>query len=200
MKRREFTAALTLSLIPAFTGGIAFAQDESGIKDMTLGADDAPITVIEYASYTCPHCANFHKAVFDKLKENYIDTGKVKFIYREVYFDRYGLWASMIARCGGDMRFFGISDMLYDTQSEWAKGEPADIAENLRKIGLKAGIEQDALDACMADGETAQKLVEWYQKNATADDITGTPSFIINGEPFGNANYEDFSKHLDSLL
>ena len=86
---------------------------------MTLGAEDAPVEVIEYASFTCPHCANFHETVFDQLKANYIDTGKVKFTYREVYFDKYGMWASLIARCGDDPdRFFGITDMLYSTQDE----------------------------------------------------------------------------------
>ena len=81
------------------------------IKDMTLGPVDAPVTLIEYASYTCPHCATFHASVFKDLKRDYIDTGKVHFIYREVYFDRYGLWASMVARCGGDMKYFAVQEI-----------------------------------------------------------------------------------------
>ena len=75
--------------------------DKSLVVEMALGAEDAPVTVIEYASFTCPHCRNFHQNTFKQVKENYVDTGKVRFIYREVYFDRFGLWAGMVARCGG---------------------------------------------------------------------------------------------------
>ena len=83
--------------------GAANAQsaDPSSIPDMILGDPEAPVEVIEYASYTCPHCASFHANQYKELKENYIDTGKIRFVYREVYFDRFGLWASMIARCSG---------------------------------------------------------------------------------------------------
>ncbi len=87
------------------------------VPELVLGNPDAKVIVTEYASYTCPHCATFHAAVFKHLKADYIDTGKVKFVYREVYFDRYGLWASIIARCGGEMKYFGISEMLFDQQT-----------------------------------------------------------------------------------
>lgn len=206
MNRREFTSALALSVFPMSIGNFAFAQDSqaaadpAAIPDMVLGSADAPIEIIEYASYTCPHCATFHNTTFKQIKENYIDTGKVRFIYREVYFDRYGLWASMVARCGGEERFFGISDSIYSSQSEWTKGEPTEIAENLRKIGIVDGLDKDVLDACLEDGERAQSLVSWFQENAKADGIEGTPSFVINGEKFSNASYDDFAKHLDSLL
>ena len=105
--------------IATVTTDNADGVDTSGIMEMTLGSDDAPITLTEYASFTCPHCANFHRAVFKDLRKDYIDTGKVKFIYRDVYFDPFGLWASVVARCGGEERFFGIADMIYDQQSEW---------------------------------------------------------------------------------
>lgn len=95
------------------------SSEVATVPDMILGKLDAPVEVIEYASFTCPHCANFHDAVFDKLKKNYIDTGKVKFIYREVYFDKFGLWAAMVARCAGPEKYFPVSDMIYDTQKEW---------------------------------------------------------------------------------
>lgn len=175
--------------------------DTSGITDMTLGDPDAKVTVTEYASFTCPHCQNFHQTVFDKLKENYIDTGKIHFIYREVYFDRFGLWAAMVARCGGEMRYFGIADMIYETQEEWvAGGDPAQIAQNLRKIGKKAGLSDAELEACMNDGEQAKAMVAAYQKNAEADDISSTPSFLINGEKYSNMSYEDFAATLDQKL
>ena len=87
--------------------------DTSSIVEMTMGPADAKVTVVEYASFTCPHCANFHKGPFKQLKADYIDSNQIQFIYRDVYFDRFGLWASLVARCGGQERFFGISDMIY---------------------------------------------------------------------------------------
>ena len=91
--------------------------DTSGITEMVHGRCERAVTMIEYASFTCPHCATFHNGPFKQLKADYIDTGKVKFIYREVYFDRPGLWASMVARCGGQEKFFGIADLIYKGQS-----------------------------------------------------------------------------------
>jgi protein-disulfide isomerase len=155
--------------------------DTSGIPEMAIGSADAKVTVIEYASFTCPHCRNFHDQVYGKLKQNYIDTGKVRFVYREVYFDRFGLWAAMVARCGGEMRYFGIADMIFETQEEWTQGEPGDIANNLRRIGKTAGLSDAELDTCMNDADMAQKLVALYQKNATADGVEGTPTFFVNG-------------------
>lgn len=185
--------------------GAAMAQDAevdtSTITEMTLGAEDAPVTLIEYASYTCPHCANFHNSVFKDLKADYIDTGKVNFIYREVYFDRYGLWASMIARCNGPEKFFGISDLIYKGQPEWSRaGGASEIIDELRKIGLLAGLEKDQLEACLQDGEKAQTLVTWYQENATEHGIESTPSFILNGEKISNQPYADLKKLLDAEL
>ncbi|MDJ0858123.1 MAG: DsbA family protein [Dinoroseobacter sp.] len=175
--------------------------DTSGVVEMALGAEDAPVTVIEYASFTCPHCATFHNSVFKDLKENYIDTGKVRFVYREVYFDRLGLWAGMTARCGGPDRYFGITDLLFEQQSDWVgSGNPGEVAENLRRIGRVAGLSDEELDACLQDAEKAQALVAAYQENAAADDISSTPSFVINGEKYSNMNYRDFAAVIDGLI
>lgn len=186
--------------------GAAMAQDSGTaeakeIVEMVLGAEDAPVEIIEYASYTCPHCANFHTSVFDELKENYIETGKVKFIYREVYFDKYGIWASLVARCGGPEKFFGISDLIYKGQQEWVRaGNDGAIADELRKIGKLAGIGQDELEACLTDGDHLRGLVEWYQENAKRDDVRSTPTFMIDGEQYSNMNYADFSAAIDEKL
>ncbi|MDG1744632.1 MAG: DsbA family protein [Planktomarina sp.] len=172
--------------------------DTSSILEMTLGAKDAPIQMIEYASYTCPHCRTFHKDVFQKLKADYIDTGKLYFTYREIYFDRYGLWGSIVARCGGADKFFAISDLLYTKQSEWTNGTPAEIAENLRRIGLTAGLSQDDVEGCFTDGKKAQSLVAWYEANRAEDDISSTPSFVINGVKYSNMSYAELQKILDA--
>jgi len=172
--------------------------DTSSILEMTLGAKDAPIQMIEYASYTCPHCRTFHKDVFQKLKADYIDAGKLYFTYREIYFDRYGLWGSIVARCSGADKFFAISDLLYTKQSEWTKGTPAEIAENLRRIGLTAGLSQDDVEGCFTDGKKAQSLVAWYEANRAEDDISSTPSFVINGVKYSNMSYAELQKILDA--
>ncbi|AAV96672.1 DsbA family protein [Ruegeria pomeroyi] len=175
--------------------------DTSSIVEMVQGAEDAPVEVIEYASYTCPHCAAFHEGPYKKLKADFIDTGKVRFIYREVYFDRYGLWASMVARCAGPEKFFGISDLIYKGQAEWSRaGGPAEIAEELRKIGRLAGIENDKLEACLGDATKAQTLVAWYQEHATRDDINSTPSFMINGKKVENQAYDGFKALIEAEL
>ena len=179
---------------------LANAQ-ESTIPDMVQGDPDAKVEIIEYASYTCPHCASFHAGPYKELKKDYIDTGKVKFVYREVYFDRFGLWASMIARCAGPDRFFGVTDIMFQEQSKWTRaGDPAAIIAELRKIGLKAGLDGEKLDACLNDGENAQALVSWYQENAERDNVRSTPSFLINGEPYSNMNYADFSAIIEEKL
>ena len=174
--------------------------DTSIVLEMSLGDPDADVTVIEYASFTCPHCRNFHQQVFGLLKAEYIETGKIKFIHREVYFDRFGLWAGIVARCGGADRYFGIVDLIYRQQSEWMSGEPAALAANLRNIGKTAGLTEEQLDACFADSDKAQAMVALYQQNAQADDVQGTPTFMINGEKFGNMNYADFAAVLDEKL
>ncbi len=170
------------------------------VIEMVLGAEDAPITVIEYVSFTCPHCATFHENVYPQLVENYVDAGHVRFVLREVYFDRYGLWAGMVARCGGPLRYFGISEMIMEEQREWVQGEPAEVADNLRRLGLRAGLSDEALDACLTDNDMAQAMVTLSTDQATADEITGTPSFVINGELFSNMGYGAFAELLDGML
>lgn len=175
--------------------------DTSGVLEMSIGNPDAEVTVIEYASFTCPHCRNFHASVFKDLKKDYIDTGKINFIYREVYFDRFGLWAGMVARCGGPDRYFGMADLIYSNQQDWtAGGDPTLIADNLRTLGKTAGLSDEQLDTCLNDGEMAQAMVAVFQENSAADDINSTPSFLINGTKFGNMNYAEFALALDDEL
>lgn len=176
------------------------AGDLPEIAPMTLGEPDAPVTMIEYASYTCPHCATFHEEVWPAIKQEYVDTGKVRFEYREVFFDRPGLWASMVARCGGGMRFFGITDLIYENQAEWAQGEPARIADGLRRLGLSAGLTEDELDACLSDGATAQALVARFEAQTAEDGVTSTPSFVIDGELRSNMSLPEFREALDAEI
>ncbi len=176
--------------------------DRSLVEEMVLGSESAPLTVIEYASSTCPHCRTFHEEVFREFKTNYIDTGKVRFIFREVYFDRYGLWAGMVARCDGSQRFFGIMDMIFSRQPEWTRaGSEIEVAENLARIGRAAGLGDEEVNACLRDQELARAMVAVYQENAEEHGIRSTPSFVIDGELVtGAMSYSDFSALLDARL
>lgn len=175
--------------------------DENGIVEMVLGNEDAKVTVMEYASFTCPHCASFHQNQFKQLKADYIDTGKIRFVYRDVYFDRYGLWAAMVARCEGPSKFFGISNLLYEQQREWMDPQdPVKTSENLRRLGRIAGLDGDKLTACLEDEDKARALVSWWQENSEADDISSTPTLLINGESHGNMNYADLKELIEAEL
>lgn len=170
------------------------------IIEMTLGNPDATVKITEYASFTCGHCGNFHKDQFKKLKAEYIDTGKVHFTYRDVYFDRVGLWASMLARCEAP-RFFGVSGLIYDRQDEWLSSkDPVVLSENLRKLGRVAGLSDERIAACMEDGEKARALVEWFEINADNDDITSTPTLIINGTKYSNMPYDELKAIIEKEL
>lgn len=176
------------------------AADLPEVIEMTKGNPDSAVTLIEYASFTCPHCRNFHQTVYPQLDANYIETGLINFVYREVYFDRYGLWAGMMARCGGPLRYFGIVDLIYQQQGEWTQGSPAEVAENLRRIGRTAGLTNEELDACMTDAAMAQSMIATYEANIAVHDIPGTPAFVINDELHGNMNYADMQQRLDAAL
>ena len=192
--------AATTTEVPA-TPATPVVIDPATIADYGIGNIDAKVKIVEYLSFTCPHCAAFHSDIYPQLKADYIDTGKVRLEYHEVYFDRYGLWAAMMARCGGEMRYMGITDILYDTQKDWAASDdPNAVVENLKKIGRTAGMDDKTLDACMKDAPMAEALVKHFETNMAADKVEGTPTFIINGTKHSNMAYEDFKAVLDAEL
>ena len=167
--------------------------------DIALGDEDAPLTVYEYASLTCPHCATFHMNTWPEVKREYVDTGKVRFILREVYFDQYGLWASMVARCGGERGFYPMVEAFLEQQSAWTQAQ--DIGEAIQQIGRRAGLSSSRLAECLSDREYAKALLESYQENREAHDIQSTPTFIIDGEKHtGDMSFEEFSALLDDAL
>ena len=215
---RPFFMVAAAAAISAFTFGPALAQDAAPaqgetaqasqeapegkvLPDIVLGQESAPVTFIEYASFTCSHCRDFHNNNFDKLKTEYIDTGKVKFIQRDVYFDAVGLWAGVLARCGGDDKYYAVSDLLFTEQTTWLAGKTGEeIATNLRKIGAKAGMAPDQMEACWNNQQTVADLVTTFQTNAGGDKIEGTPTFIINGETVHNQPWESLKEVLDAKV
>lgn len=189
--------------LPAIGEGFVTAANaaEVEVQEMSIGDPDAKVELIEYGSFTCSHCKNFHDNVYTKLKPEYIDTGKVRFVFRDVYWDRYALWAGMVARCGGEMRFFGIVDMIYEKQRAWASADqPTEVVQRLRTIGRTAGLSKDELDACLKDQEMAQSLVAWSDANSKADNVEGTPTLFINGQKYSNMSYKDLKAILDEKL
>lgn len=175
------------------------------IQDYGIGDTAAKVKIVEYLSFTCPHCEHFHAEVFPKIKAAYIDTGKVRLEYHEVYFDQMGLLGAMVARCGGEMRYFGITDMLYDKQRDWAAAaDMATATDALKKFARTAGMDDATVDACLHDQKTAEALVAHYQANIAADfpgdTFQGTPSFLINGTKYANMSFEDMAKIIDAEL
>lgn len=199
-RREAEMAALGTSQIDP--GSIVNASgDVEPRPDLFIGDADAPVEIVEYASFTCPHCANFHRDVYPQIKANYIDTGKVKFVFREVYFDKFGLWAGMLARCGGDDRYFGLVDLLMKRQSDWARGSSdQEIVANMFTLGRQAGMTDDQMDACVRDNDLAQALVADFQLKATQDGVNSTPTFVIDGEKMTNMPYSDFETILNERL
>ena len=120
---------------------------------------------------------------------------------REVYFDRYGLWASMTARCGGADAFYPMTDIFLKKQDSWARVAQDQIGAEIQKIGQRNGLSTEQLDACLSDQEYAKRLIKAYQDNAAADEVTSTPTFIINGEKAsGNMSFEALSALVDEQL
>ena len=194
-----------LLVMVAATGAAALlpaaAMAEPIMGDVVLGDEAAPVTVIEYASFTCPQCAAFHINTWPRFKAEYVDTGKVRFILREVYFDHYGLWASMTARCGGADAFYPMADQFLKKQSVWAKAPEGQIGGEIQKIGRLNGLSASQLNACLSDQDYAKALIEAYQQNSAADDVNSTPTFIVNGEKHeGNMSFDEFSALVDSAL
>ena len=192
----EAPAATTAEAAPA----ISVAPTPALVDDLFLGEESAPLTIYEYASFTCPHCAAFHKDVFPTLKSEYIDTGKVRFAQRDVYFDQVGLWAGILARCD-DTKYYPVAGMLMDEQSEWLAADNGEaLVANLRKIGAKAGMTAEQMDTCWNDTARVESLVATFQKTSTEDKIEGTPTFLINGEKHSNMSYADLKALIDTEL
>ncbi len=211
-RRSLLTLTSCLAALTA-AGGWAHAATTSpdpaapidAIKDFALGSPDAKVKIVEYLSFTCPHCEHFHAEILPKLKADYIDTGKVLIEYHEVYFDQMGLLGAMLARCGGEMRYFGLTDMLYAKQRDWAAAASIDDAVvELKKFARAAGMVDADVDVCLHDQKMAEALVAHYQANIAkdypGDTFHGTPSFIINGTQYSNMPYDEMQKILDAEL
>jgi len=175
--------------------------DFSEIEDPTVGSENAPVSIIEYASFTCSHCANFSKDTFPRLKEDFIDTGEVQFSVREIFTHKAGLWASQIARCGTKEKYFPVAKDIFLTFDQWTKADSDDeMLRMLSMIGEGHGLTKEEVDACVADEDMAKALVLRSSGLAEADSVRGTPTLIINGELVRNQPYEKLKPIIEEAV
>lgn len=159
------------------------------LGERALGEADAPVTIIEYASATCPHCARFHTDTFPALKEEFIDTGKVRFVFREFPFDDLALAGFMLARCAPEERYFPIIDVLFEEQQSWTQ----DPRGELLKIARMAGFTEESFNQCLENEEIAQGIIEIRSTGAEQYGVDSTPTFFVNGTVIqGNQPIERF--------
>jgi protein-disulfide isomerase len=212
--RRAFTIALSLTGLAALAGfsplrliAEAMAQSASDVAkpqslpDMALGPANASVTVTEYASMTCPHCAAFNDNVFPKIKSEYIDTGKVRYVFREFPLDIKAAAGSMLARCiakDDAGKYFAVIDMLFKQQSDWVT---KNTTETLTRIGKQAGLSQQAVEDCLKDQALLDKIAADQKFANEVLKVNSTPTFFINGEMIrGETSFEEFDKRIKSLL
>ena len=215
--RRMFNAALATTALAAVAGFSpfalvrrAFADDApnpadlatpSPLGDMMLGQANAAVTIIEYASMTCPHCAHFHEAVYPKLKSEYIDTGKVRFIFREFPLDIKAAAGSMLARCVGKddpNKYFAVVDILFKTQENWATN---DTVNALKRVGRQAGFSDKSTETCLSDDAIKDAIQKTQEHAYEKLKVNSTPTFFVNGTVLkGGAEIEEFRKVIDPLL
>ncbi|MEQ8935603.1 MAG: DsbA family protein [Amphiplicatus sp.] len=172
--------------------------------DMILGAADAPVTIIEYASVTCPGCAQFNERVFPAIREKYIDTGKVRLIFREFPTApaEFSYIGSVLARCaaekGGTDAYFAVTDTLFRTQRAWIYGD--DPKAELLKVAGQAGLDGAAFDACLKRQDLIDAINEGAKEAGETYGVTGTPTFIVNGEKAALGTLEAFEARIEEEL
>ena len=165
------------------------------VDDRVLGQDKAPITIFEYASLTCPHCAEFNVDTLPKLKAAWIDTGKAKLIYRDYPLDQLALRAAVLARCAPPERFYAFIDALFHSQDSWATA--SDTRDALAKIGRLGGVDEQQFNQCMNDQKLADKVVAERLVAQDQYGVDSTPTFFINGtKVVGAQSYETFNQTL----
>lgn len=183
---------------PSGTVDMAKLMEEGALPEKVLGEADAPVTIIEYASMTCGHCANFHNNTLPEIKANYIDTGKARLIVREFPFDPRAEAGFMLARCADD-RYFPMVDVLFKQQQSWAGVENARAA--LLQIARLAGFSQESFEACLTDQKLLDDVRSVRARGASEFGVDATPTFFINGNKYSGAlTVAEMSAIIDSML
>jgi|GEM_PF-2381159 len=169
------------------------------LQDMALGKADAPVTIVEYASLTCPHCASFHATVLPTLKTEYIDTGKVRLIFRDFPLDQTALVGASIARCAGPERYFSFLDVLFSQQRVWATAP--DPRASLTQIARLGGMSSEQVEACFTNQAVADYILNARLEGNQKFNVNSTPTLIVNGKNMpGVPSLDELRKHIDGLL
>ena len=187
--------------LPSLGSGQAMAADAPVIypDDTFMGKPDAKLTVIEFASLSCPHCAAFNNDVLPKIKADYMDKGLVRWIYRDYPLNREAFWAAILAHCASPLRYFAMVDSLFRSQGFWESQPDAMVA--LKQISVSEGVDEKTFDACLADKELKDKILARLKEASDKYHVDSTPSFIVNGKLYsGEMPYDDFKKILDEAL
>ena len=191
---RKFLSSLAVAAVFLLGGTAYAASDKPWGIDEVMGKADAPITVIEYSSLTCPHCAKFHADTFPQVKKDWIDTGKVKFILRDFPWDPLAQAASMISHCSGD-RYFAFIDTFFHSQQNWEHASsPLDALKGIARLG---GMPADEVDKCLQNHQLLNEIEARKTDGEKVYGVDSTPTFIINGKAVsGDKDYETFAKLL----
>ena len=169
------------------------------LKEKKIGTEEANIEIIEFASLTCGHCAKFHNEVFPKIKKEFIDTGKVSFIYQDFPLDKFALKASVIARCSGEKKFFSFLKVLYSKQKDWTRTE--DPFRSLLKIAKLGGLKNDEIKVCVGNKSIEDGILKQRLNASKKFDIKATPTLYINGEKYdGDLTFEALKLKINTLL
>ncbi|MEM7227052.1 MAG: DsbA family protein [Pseudomonadota bacterium] len=188
-------AALATGTSAGLLPAVAAAQTAAASGDRVLGAPDAPIEIVEYASLTCPHCARFHADTLPSIKKNWIEPGKARLVYRDYPLDGLALQAAALARCFEGDRYFGFLDALFRSQQQWARDSNPQQA--LKQIAALAGLDGDEAERCMNDADVQRQIIEGQRVAANEYGIRSTPSVMINGKLFrGAATAENLHNEL----
>jgi protein-disulfide isomerase len=196
----EAPAATPAAAAPQSQGSVDMAKllEPGALPEMVLGKDDAPVTIVEYASMTCPHCAHFHATTLPELKTKYIDTGKARLIFREFPFDPRAEAGFMLARCSKD-NYFPMIDVLFKQQQNWAAVENAKDA--LLQISKLAGFSQESFEACLTDQKLLDDVRAVQKRGAEEFKVDSTPTFFINGNTYkGALTIAEMSAIIDGML
>ena len=170
-------------------------------NDFFIGSPDAPVTIIEYASMSCSHCADFHNNTLEELKIEYIDTGKVRFVFRDFPYNYPALAGSMMMRCVPDSARYDYMNALYKLRKSWVFRDNSKTRDELYKIMQSGGMQKDKFDACLSNVDLENDLLEGVMNAQREFNIRSTPSFIINGNLFsGNKNIKEFRQIIDKIL
>ena len=168
-----------------------------GDDEHVLGDPDAPITIIEYSSLTCPHCASFHKDTLPKLKQAWIEPGKAKLVYRHYPLDRLALAGALVANCFEGKRFFAVMDMLFAQQRQWSRAD--NPGQALQRLASQAGMDSETFNQCLSDQQEAEKIMSRQQAGRDQAEVQSTPTFLIDGEKLEGAKpYAEFEAALEA--